>query len=324
MKRSRFALSSLFLLLTFSAPFWLNAQRFEFALIGDMPYQDVDVEKFGNLVEELNRDKRIKWVMHTGDIKTGATPCTEAYFQSRLDLYQQINKPFIITPGDNEWTDCHRPGAGQYKPLERLALLRKMFYPNPRETLGKKTMPISTQMDIKGFEAYPENQRWQKKGIWFVTCHIVGSQNGLAPFAGRTAADDQEVKDRVAAAIAWLKDTFEKAKNAPGIFIMIHANPKLENAAKKDQSKGFYEFLAVLEEEVIQFGKPVVLAHGDSHYFRYDKPLVNRKTRKRIENFTRLEAFGASDIHWVRVSVNAKDPNVFNIKQQLVKANFER
>lgn len=303
---------------------WLDAQKFEFALIGDMPYQDVDVEKFGNLVEELNQDKRIKWVMHTGDIKTGATPCTEAYFQSRLDLYQQIKKPFIITPGDNEWTDCHRAGAGKFQPLERLALLRKMFYPNPRETLGQKPMPISTQRDVKGFEAYPENQRWQKKGIWFVTCHIVGSQNGLVPFLGRTAADDEEVKNRVAAAIYWLKDTFKKAKDAPGVFVMIHANPKLESAANAAESKGFYDFLAVLEEEVIRFGKPVVLAHGDSHYFRYDKPLVNRKTKKRIENFTRLEAFGASDIHWVRVLVNAKDPNVFNIKQQLVKANFER
>lgn len=324
MKRSRFGLSSLFLLLIFSAPFWLNAQRFEFALIGDMPYQDADVEKFGNLVEELNQDKRIKWVLHTGDIKTGATPCTEAYFQNRLDLYQQIKKPFIITPGDNEWTDCHRASASKFQPLERLALLRKMFYPNPRETLGQKPMRISTQMDVKGFEAYPENQRWQKKGVWFVTCHIVGSQNGLLPFPGRTQADDEEVKDRVAAAIYWLKDTFKKAKDAPGIFVMIHANPKLEAAANATASKGFYAFLEVLEEEVIRFGKPVVLAHGDSHYFRYDKPLVNRKTKKRIENFTRLEAFGASDIHWIRVLVNAKDPNVFNIKQQLVKANFER
>lgn len=324
MKCARLSLSYLVVLLMLFLPVGLAAQKFEFALIGDMPYQDVDVEKFENLVVELNQDRRIKWVMHTGDIKTGATPCTEAYFQSRLDLYQQINKPFIITPGDNEWTDCHRPGAGKFQPLERLALLRQMFYPNPRETLGKKTMPVSTQMDVKGFESYPENQRWQKKGIWFVTCHIVGSQNGLAPFAGRTTADDQEVKDRVAAAIYWLKDTFKKAKNAPGVFIMIHANPKLESAAREDQSKGFYDFLSVLEEEVIRFGKPVVLAHGDSHYFRYDKPLVNRKTKKRIENFTRLEAFGSGDIHWVRVLVNAKDPNVFNIKQQLVKANFER
>ena len=32
-------------------------------------------------------------------------------------------------------------------------------------------------------------------------------------------------------------------------------------------------FLQALEQEVVRFGRPVALAHGDSHYFRVDKPL---------------------------------------------------
>lgn len=105
---------------------------------------------------------------------------------------------------------------------------------------------------------------------------------------------------------------------------MIHANPKLEFASYPVASKGFHEFLQVLEQEVIRFGKPVLLVHGDSYYFRYDKPLLNRNTQKRIENFIRLEAFGASDIHWTRVTVNTKDPYIFQIRQELIKANFEK
>ena len=314
----------LFLLVLSVASNSLLAQKFEFAVIGDMPYQDADVQKFETLVNVLNTEKRLQWVLHTGDIKTGGTPCSDEYFKGRFDLYQTIEKPFIITPGDNEWTDCHRPACGNMDPLERLAALRQLFYANPTQSLGKKPMPLASQKDNPGFEAYPENQRWEKKGVWFATCHIVGSQNGTAPFEGRTEANDKEAKDRTEAAIAWLKGTFEQAKDDLAVLIMIHANPKLELASDPVATKGFHEFLEVLEQEVIRFGKPVLLVHGDSHYFRYDKPLVNRNTQKRIENFTRLEAFGASDIHWTRVTVNAKDPNIFQIRQELIKANFEK
>ncbi|MEZ5043413.1 MAG: metallophosphoesterase [Saprospiraceae bacterium] len=305
-------------------PFLLSAQKFEFAMIGDMPYQEADVVKFENLIEALNGDRRVKWVMHTGDIKTGDTPCTDEYFQNRFDLYQKIKKPFIITPGDNEWTDCHRNGAGKYDPLERLGALRALFFKDSHHSLGQHPMPLESQKDLAGFENYPENQRWEKHGVWFATCHVVGSQNGMAPFAGRTGAHDQEVADRTQAAIYWLKETFDKAKDDKGVLIMIHANPHLEQAADSVATKGFYAFLTALEEAVIRFGKPVLFVHGDSHYFRYDKPLLDRKTKRRIENFTRLEVFGASDVHWVKVVVNPKDPNVFQVRQELVRANFER
>ena len=299
------------------------AQKFQFALIGDMPYQDVDVRKFEHLIDDLNDDRKIKWVMHTGDIKTGSTPCTDEYFTNRFNLYQRIQKPFIITPGDNEWTDCHRKACGGFDPLERLSALRTLFYKQPTESLGQKKMALETQAIQKEYANYPEHQRWEKNGVWFVTCHIVGSANGMGDFAGRTAANDEESKARTQAAITWMKETFQKAKNDRGVFIMIHANPKIEQATDKKATKGFYEFLEALEEAVVNFGKPVMLAHGDSHYFRYDKPLVSRKSKRRIEHFTRLECFGAGDIHWVRVLVNPKDPNLFQIRQELVAANFE-
>src|SRR6267142_5084322 len=58
---------------------------------------------------------------------------------------------------------------------------------------------------------------------------------------------------------------------------------------------GSEEFLAALEAETLKFAKPVVLAHGDSHYFRVDKPLPrpdpDGNRRPRIVNFTRVEHF---------------------------------
>ena len=39
---------------------------------------------------------------------------------------------------------------------------------------------------------------------------------------------------------------------------------------------GYVAFLTKLRSLTIEFGKPVVYVHGDSHYFRVDKPLQDR------------------------------------------------
>ena len=47
-------------------------------------------------------------------------------------------------------------------------------------------------------------------------------------------------------------------------------------------------FLRTIEREAIQYGKPVLLVHGDTHVFRVDKALVGSGDGKPIENVTRL------------------------------------
>ena len=34
--------------------------------------------------------------------------------------FNNFEAPFIYTPGDNEWTDCHRENNGSFDPIERL------------------------------------------------------------------------------------------------------------------------------------------------------------------------------------------------------------
>ena len=57
----------------------------------------------------------------------------------------------------------------------------------------------------------------------------------------------------------------------------------------------------------------LLVVHGDSHFFRTDKPLPARVQgaliTPSIENFTRLETFGTPNHHWVEVSVDPNDPN---------------
>jgi hypothetical protein len=94
------------------------------------------------------------------------------------------------------------------------------------------------------------------------------------------------------------------------------------------EPSGFTDIRALLEQETIAFGKPVVLIHADTHFFRIDKPfgpLPGRTvTVPALENFTRVETFGTPNHHWVQVSVNANDPSVFAFRPRMVAPNVMR
>ncbi|MFM2124767.1 MAG: hypothetical protein RL328_1218, partial [Acidobacteriota bacterium] len=85
-------------------------------------------------------------------------------------------------------------------------------------------------------------------------------------------------------------------------------------------------FLLALRTEVVAFEKPVAYVHGDSHYFRVDKPFLDA-TGKRLENFTRVETFGnnaangTNDVQWIKVLVDPKSREVFAYQPQIVPAN---
>jgi hypothetical protein len=104
--------------------------------------------------------------------------------------------------------------------------------------------------------------------------------------------------------------------------LIIQANPHFDLPATNKLRAGFNDFLSALEAETVGFRKPVVLVHGDSHYFRIDKPMIGSKSKRRVENFTRVETFGYPDVHWVRATVDGQDPNVFRFQQQIVEKNL--
>jgi hypothetical protein len=71
---------------------------------------------------------------------------------------------------------------------------------------------------------------------------------------------------------------------------------------------GYTELLNALVTETKAFPGQVVLVHGDTHFFKLDKPLINQANL--LPNFTRLETFGSPNVDWVRVQV---DPNSRNL-----------
>jgi hypothetical protein len=304
-------------------------QRLAFALIGDLGYRPEHEPWLENLLTELNQTP-LAFVVHVGDL--GAPPfgsCTNEFWARRLAQFQTLTHPLVYTPGDNDWTDCHeQERAPGYEPLERLAQLRAVFFTG-EQSLGQRTIPLTRQSQTMdpGLANYRENVRWTAGGITFVTVHVVGSNNGL----GRTAEGDVEYAERNTANLAWLRQGFAHARASQSRAIMIlqqaHIFPEFPPlpALLGTQPSGFTDLRALLEQETIAFGKPVVLVHGDSHFFRIDKPFGARVgrgvTTPAVENFTRVETFGSPNHHWVQVTVDADDPQVFTFRQRIVVPN---
>ncbi len=349
MKKSEVLIASSFVLLL-SAGANLHGERqnarLEFGLIGDMPYDARHEKEFANVMKGLN-EADLAFVVHNGDFwwdgaawtesAGGLPPCSDEAFQDRLGQAQSSRHPFIFVPGDNEWADCHRAKPRTYDPFERLAKLRQMFFQGD-QSLGRRTMRLTRQSEDPRYARFRENVRWTYGGALFISLHVIGSNNNL----GRAPFMDAEYAERTAANLAWMTQAFDLAtrSGSRAIMIIAQANPRFETwwppemqqrymleglgfkSPETRRATGFDEFLAALEKETVAFGKPVVYVHGDSHLFRVDKPLVGSRSRRIIENFTRVETFGHPYAHWVRGIIDSRDPNVFSFRQEIVKENL--
>ena len=242
--------------------------------------------------------------MHVGDFKAQSAPCSDAEFLKIRDLFRAYPKPVVYTPGDNEWTDCHGVGSD---PIERLDKLRELFYKDPKTLRLEHLNAIQQSRDQK-HSTFVENYRFSKSGVLFIVAHVVGSGNNHRP---DHPASMKEFQSRNVANLAFLKESFAEAmaNNVPGVAVVIHANPDFEKGSKE----GFKDFLGVMREFLSKYRKPVVCIHGDTHYFRIDKPFKNDSGQTFL-HFTRLEVFGSPNVAGVVVSVDGNDPQVFSYR----------
>ena len=285
------------------------AQRFSFAIIGDAPYSKLEEIAFARQLEELDQQE-LAFVVHIGDFKSGASPCTDALFAQRLQQFQSVRHPFIFVPGDNEWTDCHRRGAD---PLERLGKLRQMFYPD-EYSLGRRKLKLARQSDDPRFAEYRENVRWRIGAATFIGLNIPGSNNNL----GRTPQMDAEYARRSAANTAWLAQGFELAKQSGdvAVFIAIQADPDFDGSVWRwpGAPDGYAPLRRELLAHTLAFGKAVVLIHGDMHRYTVDHPLRDPASGRPIKRFTRIESFGSPLVDWIKVDVDTAAPDLLTIR----------
>ena len=244
--------------------------------------------------------------------------CDDEVYERMRGLFDRFEAPLVYTPGDNEWTDCHRADNGGYDPLERLAQLREIFYPSPVMSLGRMPMRVESQGAEVPFTKFVENTRWEKNGVWFATIHVVGSNNNLQ----RNQAAVNEYIERNAANLSWMGSTFALAmkSGAKAVVIAFQADPWFHLDGREDQRSGFSDTVAALKSHAVKFGKPVLIIHGDQHRLLIDKPL--QQSGRLIHNATRLMVYGDREVHGVLVTVDPDDVDVFGFRSITVPGNL--
>ena len=284
------------------------------AVIGDIPYGDALIAEFPADIEQINADPDVDRVIHLGDIKNGSSRCDTSYFEARLADFETFADPLVYTPGDNEWTDCHRANNGGYTPTERLAVIRQLFFSRPGATLGG-----DARVDFQS-PKYPENVRWVGNRIVYGTLHVVGSNDDQAPwFTDRTDAAGTPMPEtpaesadrareytlREAANLDWLDGMFDVAEQqgAPALVIGMQAD-MWDPSAPASALTAFAAVKAVLAARAAEFGKPVLLLEGDSHEFKVDTPAGQPV------NLTRLVVQGSTNVphEYLRLHVDPTDP----------------
>lgn len=294
---------------------------FSFVALGDMPYNlPEDYAKFDRLIAAVNALKPA-FTLHVGDIKSGGLPCSDEVLKKSYDQIQTFESALVYTIGDNEWLDCHRKAAGGYNPRERLAKLREMFFATPAKSLGKTPLDVESQaLLMPEFSTYVENTRFAKNGVMFFTAHVPGSNNGFEA-QDPDAAPEFFARDK--ANVAWINASFAKAiaDNAKAVVMFVQAEfdeSRFPNGAMPRQS-GFTNTLDAIEAGAKSFGKPVLLIHGDEHYFSI-APLRNSKG-KPIPGVNKLMVYGDTLVHAVRVVVDPDSSNVFGFIPLIVPEN---
>jgi len=320
----------------------IKRRKFTVALFGDMPYGDKGKSQYPNLIADVNA-ANVAFSIYDGDLKSGGDgPCTDDnLYTPALNYFASFKRPLVFLPGDNDWTDCWglygpattAPGADD--PLERLQHERELFFSTPY-SLGQTQMRLTRQSEQGGDVAqYVENVRWTYGSVVFIGLNVQGSNDNYPYFGvnGETRSDAEiarmraESVARKGANMDWLKQGFAYAKEvgADGVMVSFQADLNFNNERQFGDDRlwdAYPDYITALRDATIDFEGPVALVHGDSHYFKVDKPLKGTAGGT-LSNFTRVETFGAGDTHWVSATIDPNNPNLFVFEQRIVPDNAE-
>jgi hypothetical protein len=288
----------------------------------------------------------VSLVLHVGDIHSGSMPCTSAgivppiassvpgWNQGIYYWFQQFKAPLVYTPGDNEWTDCHKSKEkSSGDPLKELASVRTLFFARPGHTLGLTDKRVHSQAQHvdtahPGDARFVENVMWEESRVMFVTVNMPGSNNDTLPWTGsftNASAQAQEVAERSDADVRWLQAAFERAEANHDKALVIGLQADMwDPAAVAPGGDGLYAytpFVRKLAELATRFRRPVLLINGDSHLYEADHPLADPASATGlihstppVPNLTRITVQGSTNgpAEWLRLTIDPRGTNVFS------------
>jgi hypothetical protein len=302
-------------------------------LWGDQPYDAAGIAAEPSVLADINKQP-LSFTIFDGDIKAGSkswcgtdTKVGSPTFgwnpyDNAKTMFNTVKWPTIYTPGDNEWTDCDRASNGGLDPNAQLALIRSMFFST---NMSQGLNPIEVTQQSKD---YPENARWERGGVTYITVNTPGTDNNAPQFdangnmldpdgaittdPAKQNGNQAEYSARNEANLEWLEEGFDYAKEHHSKGVMIVQQGDMWNSAiNSDPVIHYADEKAKLAELTSEFSGKVVLVNGDSHVLTIDNPLG-------LSNFTRLVTPGKTQHGWVKVAVDASTPNVFSFAGQIL------
>lgn len=241
------------------------------------------------------------FLVHAGDIKSSRAPCTDEHLAAIAALLREQSVPVVYSPGDNEWTDCHRSAAGGLDPRARLARVREVLFGEPA------VLRLAELKPLRAPPGFPELYAFVRDGVLIVALHVVGSNNGLDPadpaavaeFQGREAANRRFLLGVLAGPLG---------EGARALVLVVHADPLFESGRGP---AGFRGFKTLLIELMGIFPGPVLVLHGDTHRFRHDRPLIDPVRGVPFERLIRVEVPGSPTVGGVWIEADAAAPEPF-------------
>lgn len=272
------------------------------AVYGDSPYgtspnDRTQTDETAAFIASINADPKVDLVLHVGDIHSGSQFCTAAYDNEIFNLWTAYKNPLIYTPGDNEWTDCHKTKEGgnvlvngvpvdyaSGNPLANLNLVRSIFFADPGYALGGRHKRVLSQSEVFNPASptdvqFVENVMWDQSKVLFLTLNIPGgSNNDTDPWFGAASITQEqqiEVMQRTQADLHWIDLAFAQAQrdNVEAIVIASQADMWDRDGKAVSHIANYEQFIASIAAHTSAFARPVLLFEGDSHHYRSDNPL---------------------------------------------------
>jgi hypothetical protein len=212
-----------------------------FGVLGDAPYTEAEIGRLDAVIDRINAEP-LAFVVHVGDIgsSTPQQACGDRWLQERKKQLARIRHPFLLIPGDNEWSDCRQP-------LERLQAWRQLF-----------CEPGFLKV-VRQAGEYCEHVRWEQNGWVFVALNVPGPDNHIR---------HPEHAPRMRVVFAWLDEAAKLASNAKGLVVLMQANP-----FRPGLRDGFAPLRERLQDLGARYPRRIILIHGDTHLSRDDEPL---------------------------------------------------
>jgi len=241
--------------------------------MGDVPYGSGDVATLDAQIVNHNTHSDSRFMVHLGDIKTGASECKEDVYLSVADQLRALTVPTFIIPGDNEWNDC----------------------PDPDQAWAWWTDTFMAFDEKWEFDATVERQAVRAENFAFTQEDVV--LIGINLVGGRIH-DQDEWDTRMQQDADWVDERLADASDQVyAAVVFSHALPSTNHALFFDQFRASAK----------SFARPVLYLHGDGHIWIHDQPWPEANMT-RVE----VDAGGKADPLRITVSPDDPDTCAFD------------